>query len=239
MKNKRIEHLRQLLLLAEEGELQYYKSLPVPAAPHSAEYEDRIARIRETLARGRRPEGREERGICFSRRVVAILIAAALLIAATVGTVVGVGHANGWFDFPWEYDYEGEGVGVQMNNREGAAVRYDPRYVPEGFVLTDLFEIPEMSVALFYENGPEFIDYAQEFSGNSGMDFNTKGAELKKITVPSIPQREIYCFITEYDTSLYWEEGKCQYSIVATSGVSLEELILFIMNLEPTVLEDE
>lgn len=175
--------------------------------------------MRHILRYGERP-----RGVRLSGKLIALLVAAALLLL--VGCAALAIHL-GWVDFVTQQlagyvrvSYDVENV-VQTEPPVLVEHSYEPAFVPTGYLETERVEFP-IHFGLCWENGDgrELI-YHQRTLGGVQYAVDDENGELKRLEVDG---KEI--FVRHEDSADYyiWSDGQYSYSIMSDGTVEESEV---------------
>jgi len=209
--------LRDLLIEAEERETQQILALPRNTLSFSVSF---IRQMNEIIA-SQKKEKKKPQGHPRLRRVIAVIIAAALLIATAV---TAVAFKEKLLDFSIQREDTHTHLTLHGNNsfKKRLTEIYLPTYIPEGFSLKS-HEYNSAYSLTSWNNGEADIYLEQSVIGENGRSIDTEDGDLVEAVFGDQPV--YYATKAKYNAfTAVWHTDKYIYDFYAPLDLGLEEL---------------
>ena len=181
------------------------------------EFSERHKRRMNSMFARERRRARVRRVFAIARRAVAVILLLAALnavlfsvpaVRAAVGTVIE------WF---------GKYTKFANDITPADYVRWEPFYLPDGFVETERFgDYPDMTVIVYTNMNDNMLTFTEDSVENS-LSINNENVEYRQVVYEGITYHTFSALIERYSSSVVWDMSGRRFSVVA--NLPMEELL--------------
>lgn len=221
MTDNQLKIIKRALIDADARDAAFYESLPEVNVTHSDEYNKRIEKL---FSRG------SARITYTPRRIVAIIIAAALIFALSVTAFAFRDSIKKFFFGIYEnFVYiSSDGDGADPSPMEIEQL-YTISDIPDGY--EKILETREKAIAQqCWASDTGAIILQQAISKNTNISSSNENGIVKEVRIGN---RDTYMIYEEGSYTFHWEEAGYLFMLNASDTLSYDTVIALVENVRP------